>query len=341
MTGLTLREVSLADAALVEEWHGVYARADRYDRETATPWTLPEVRAAMANPDPGEDRVVLAGLVAGRVVAAGWAEWPTLDNPELALVQAYVDPPARRRGYGSAMLAALEERSRERSRTVMLAEVRWGYELGTDGEGSPGAAFARARGYGLALGEVQSRLALPVAADLLDRLAAEADAHTGGYTLRGFTGPVPDDLLEAYAALDSAVDTEAPTGDLAIEPTKPDRGVVRAQNDRLTAQRRTRCATFAFPADGSGDPAAYTEILVAGHEPGRAYQWGTLVRREHRGHRLGLAVKAANLRQLHREFPDLTEVVTWNAEDNAHMIGINRALGFVPVGRMGEFQRRW
>ena len=50
---------------------------------------------------------------------------------------------------------------------------------------------------------------------------------------------------------------------------------------------------------------AYTDIATTVHEPGRAYQWGTLVRGDARGHRLGLAVKVANLRLLQRERPDV------------------------------------
>ena len=48
---------------------------------------------------------------------------------------------------------------------------------------------------------------------------------------------------------------------------------------------------------------AYTDIATTVHEPGRAYQWGTLVRRDARGHRLGLAVKVANLRLLQDDVP--------------------------------------
>ena len=54
-------------------------------------------------------------------------------------------------------------------------------------------------------------------------------------------------------------------------------------------------------------------------------------RREHRGHRLGVAVKVANLRLLQRERPDITRLTTYNAEVNSHMIGVNEALGFRPL----------
>ena len=59
---------------------------------------------------------------------------------------------------------------------------------------------------------------------------------------------------------------------------------------------------------------------------------GTLVRRDHRGHRLGTAVKIANLRALQQARPEATEVKTQNAETNAWMVGINVRLGFGPVG---------
>jgi hypothetical protein len=33
-------------------------------------------------------------------------------------------------------------------------------------------------------------------------------------------------------------------------------------------------------------------------------------------------------------------VITWNAEVNGHMIGVNERLGFRPTERFGEFQKR-
>jgi hypothetical protein len=64
------------------------------------------------------------------------------------------------------------------------------------------------------------------------------------------------------------------------------------------------------------------------------------VRRDARGHRLGLAVKLANLRLLQAERPDIEVLTTYNAEVNTHMIEVNERLGFRPVARLGEFQKR-
>jgi RimJ/RimL family protein N-acetyltransferase len=84
---------------------------------------------------------------------------------------------------------------------------------------------------------------------------------------------------------------------------------------------------------------AHTDLLLRPSGT-RGVQWATLVHREHRGHRLGAAVKVANLRRLQRDRPDITEVVTQNAEVNDQMIAINTRLGFAPVALVPEFVRR-
>jgi hypothetical protein len=68
-------------------------------------------------------------------------------------------------------------------------------------------------------------------------------------------------------------------------------------------------------------------------------QWGTLVHREHRGHRLGLAVKAANLRVVQRAHPERTLVSTTNNPGNAPMVAINDMMGFRAVEASIEFTR--
>lgn len=52
----------------------------------------------------------------------------------------------------------------------------------------------------------------------------------------------------------------------------------------------------------------------------------------HRGHRLGLAIKARGLKELQRRVgPERTRVLTCNAEQNGYMVSINERLGFRPV----------
>jgi len=103
-------------------------------------------------------------------------------------------------------------------------------------------------------------------------------------------------------------------------------------------QGRTKYNTVALSRDG--DVVGYSDLATTVHEPGRAYQWGTLVRPQDRGHRLGVALKIANLRLLQAERPDVVRVTTYNAEVNEHMIGVNEALGFRPIARLGDFQKK-
>jgi GNAT superfamily N-acetyltransferase len=323
---------------LLDRWHAAYAAADRYGREEqAVPWTRTDVAVLLTEPSREARQQAYAGVVDGRVVATGWLSLPLLDNRWRADLEVHVVPDARRCGHGSAMLAHLEGLARAEGRTLLLGEVAWPY-AGGPGATGPGPGFARAHGFELALGDVQRQLALPVPDALLDRLAVDAAPRSAGYALRSWTGPVPDELLADWAELNASLGTEAPTGDLDIEPQTADAAAVRAEERIRALQRRVSVHTVAVRADGR--LAAYTEIVVPELEPGRAYQWGTLVRGEDRGHRLGTAVKVANLRLLQQSRPDVRQLVTFKAETNEHMIAVNDALGFVPVERLGEFQKR-
>jgi hypothetical protein len=68
-------------------------------------------------------------------------------------------------------------------------------------------------------------------------------------------------------------------------------------------------------------------------------QYATLVRREFRGHRLGMLVKIANLAQLERVDPGHPSILTFNAEENRHMLDVNEALGFRAFGSAGCWRR--
>lgn len=339
MSELEIVDVDPFDGASVEPWWRAYHDAEAADRgASATIWQLEELRAQMQEPGRRMWMAGWSGLVDGEVVTTGWIGTPLLDNLDRAHLAVTTIDGHRRRGYATAMLAHVEQVARDRGRSILGGEAYWPYGAGAEGEGTPGREFARVHGYGLALGDIQRRLALPVDDSLLDELASEAAAHHAAYTLRSWVGDVPDDLVEEYAEASASLMTEAPTGELDIEPEAPDVAALREGEQLLRKQGRTKYATVAIADDGH--VAAYTDLVTTIHEPDRAYQWGTLVRRADRGRRLGLAVKVANLRLLQAERPDIAQLTTFNAEVNSHMIGVNERLGFVPVERLGEFQKK-
>ncbi|MGZ4464272.1 MAG: GNAT family N-acetyltransferase [Nocardioides sp.] len=336
--GLVVERLDPHDDAAFDEFYDVYLAAERALGDLGSPWMREEVRVDHRVPVARRWLGGYVGRVDGRAVAAGQLSTPMLDNLDLAVTSVHVHPDARRRGHGTALLAALEAEARERGRTLLDIEATWAYSAGPDGRGEPGPEFALARGFALGLGDVKRVLHLPVDARALDELAAEAAPHHAAYTLRSWVGPVPDELLDCWARLTSTLVTEAPTGELEREPEAADPAVVRESEEMVARQGRTKYNTVAL--DATGEVVAYTDVATTVHEPGRAYQWGTLVRRDARGHRLGLAVKVANLRLLQREAPDLSTLTTYNAEVNARMVDVNERLGFRPVARLGEFQKR-
>ena len=128
-----------------------------------------------------------------------------------------------------------------------------------------------------------------------------------------------------WAQIEGLIETEAPTGEREIEPSATSAADIREQEAILAAQGRTSFAAIAL--DPSGDIAAYTQLVHSSAES-MVYQWGTLVRAEHRGHRLGAAVKAAAAGEFARSELAARAIITYNAEENEHMLAINRRLGF-------------
>lgn len=337
MSDLEITPVDAFDDAAFEAWYTAYLAAEKVSG-LASPWQLEELRVQMQEQGRRRWARAYSGAVDGQVVTAGWISTPLLDNRERAEISAHTVPDLRRRGYATAMIRFLEDVARERGRTLVVGETVWGPDAGLDGTGEPGPEFARSVGFDLALGDIKRELTLPVAEQRLAELEAEAAPHHTAYALRSWVGPVPDDLIEGWAALTSTLMTEAPTGDLEIEAETSDPAVVREAEAMIAKQGRTKYNTVAL--DPAGDVVAYSDIAVTIHEPDGAYQWGTLVRRDARGHRLGMAVKVANLRLMQQEQPDAKRLITYNAEVNGHMVAVNDRLGFVPVARLGEFQKR-
>ncbi|MDP9434449.1 MAG: GNAT family N-acetyltransferase, partial [Actinomycetota bacterium] len=203
---------------------------------------------------------------------------------------------------------------------------------------TPGRAFAEARGFRCALAEVRRDLDVPVPAERLDALEAACLPLAQGYDLRLWEERCPDDLVEDRALLARRMSTDAPMRDVPWEEEDWDADRVRTAERLLREQGRGRLAAGAVHR-ATGRLVAFTAMGVPLSCPERAYQWDTLVLREHRGHRLGTLVKLANLRRVAAAWPRTRVVSTWNAEENAPMIAVNEALGCRVVGTLGEWLR--
>jgi RimJ/RimL family protein N-acetyltransferase len=172
--------------------------------------------------------------------------------------------------------------------------------------------------------------------DLDTLTASQIDGQDSDYEVVTWIDRVPDDLLEGVAQLVGRMSTDTPSGDLSWEPEIWDAARWREKENDAFLSGRRRLAAGAV--DRSGHLVAFTDIGVYVHDPVVAEQWNTIVDPVHRGHRLGLAVKIANLRNLRREIPGVLRLETWNAIENSRIIAINELLGFQVVERVDEFE---
>lgn len=334
---LRIEQLDGRDPVAMRAWHDAFLASQRHGRAFSTPLMLAELRAQFTAQLDAQLHLGFTGRVEAAVATVGMCYLPMHDNLEQAYVEVQTHPDHRGHGLGSAMLDHLEHVARQHGRSVLLTEVTYPYDAPADGAGTPYADFVRRRGYTFGLGNVQRVLELPADGCLLRRLVLDAERHHRDYTFRQFVGPVPDDIVDSFAALLGTLLTEAPTGEIERQSEVFDAARVRADEKVLEEAGRRKFTTVAL--DGSAEVAAYSELVQPAHDPRRVYQWGTLARPRDRGHRLGLATKARNLLWAQPELGDAT-LVTFNAEVNRHMTGVNDLLGFRSVERVGEFQKR-
>jgi RimJ/RimL family protein N-acetyltransferase len=271
----------------------------------------------------------------GTPVVAGLLSESTADNLDKGEVSVWVAPADRRQGYGSAMTARLLADARRRGRTTLLAMVRSPLHAADD---HASRRFPLRHGFTPSTVDIHRVLDLPVDEARLDALIADISSHHPDCTFVDSIGAdLGDDLLPSYLELANALMTDAPTGEMDYEPGGVDIVTWRRDQERLRAMGRTMYRTIAV--DSGGRAVAHSVLVVPAHDPGQVFQWGTLVARDHRGRRLGLAVKARTLRTVQAAHPDRTVVHTFNASDNIWMIDVNEALGYRPVARCEEFVR--
>jgi GNAT superfamily N-acetyltransferase len=330
---LEIRPINADDPDEVRAFQRVYEQAERVYLPDASVFTLDDAIAVLTRPSKGSRTLSFGAFEHGEMVGEGMIMAKLTDNLRGAQLFAWVPPTHRGRGIGSAIAALLVDTCLDMGRGILRTSVRYPADSPA---GHPYRRFAERHGFTQANVEIERRLALPVPTDLLDTLAAEATAHHLGYRLLTIIGPIPAEYAQGYCDVQNRLMLDAPTGDLVYEAGRRTPEILADQDEELILGQRTRVTVLAL--DPEGEIAALTCAAVA-EGVSHVDQWSTIVRPKDRGHRLGSAVKARQVRELQTRFPDRTFVTTTNADTNAHMIAINESLGFRTYAEWADYQR--
>jgi GNAT superfamily N-acetyltransferase len=275
------------------------------------------------------DHLVLA-YDGGRLVGIAEVELPRWDNTHLGYMDLQTLPARRGEGIGDRLLETGLEPILADGRTMLLADA-WA--------DSHREKFWLRHGLTVGSRAAQRRI---VTADLdwphLDELLKAAREASAGYELIDVPMPTPPDLMDEMIRLQHVMN-DAPIDDLDIEdeafPEERVRGIERAAE--LRGKRAHRLVARRL---SDGELAGHTVVEVEDDRPHLGFQEDTEVVPSHRGHKLGLRMKIEMLQRLRDLEPQITQVDTWNAESNTHMIAVNELLGCVVVGRGVEMQKQ-
>lgn len=333
---MEIRRLNPLDEAELARFHAISEVAERFERPYATIWGLDEMRIELTEEDPSERKDCVVAVDGDEVVGAGIAFSALNDNTHLSWLMPWVEPERRRRGIGSAVLAELVAICRADNRTDLVLETSYPFERRED---HPYRRFAEKNGFVLANTEIRRVRTLPVEDVDLDALIAEAATQHEGYRIETFDDPIPDELLPSLCAAYNRLAVDAPGGDLEFEPESLTPELVRIHEDQRRRQGRRKVSTVALTQ--TGEVVAYNDLIIPPEDLPNVWQWGTLVVAEHRGRRLGMAVKARGLKELQTRIgPERTRILTCNAEQNGYMVSINERLGFRAVEVTPEFLLR-
>lgn len=335
---MEIDELDPHDDAAFAGWFAVLDASGQQDRPGEPDWLLREQRSISlegTSPEADTRCILLAARDDGAVVGAVRLELPQRDNLHLCELVFCVHPGRRRRGVGRALAAEVDRCARALGRTTLLT-----YADEPPGALAPPAnrAAGLALGYDLVQQEVRRDIDLPLDPARVAALEQACAPDAAGYEIRTWWDRCPDELADDCAALLAAMSTDVPKDRMDWRPEVWDAARLRRDEQRTAAMDRSYAGGGAVHV-ASGRMVAFTRMGLPRSDRRRAYQWETLVAREHRGHRLGTLVKLAALQELAAASPAPSFISTWNAQENGPMIAVNDALGARTNGGLAILQR--
>ena len=324
---MEVRLIDPYDEDALAEYAGVLEASDRDMWPDMSGYSVVDLRAfARFEGKSRRWELLAAAESGGPVLGVALMEFPKLENPHSTEIIVAVHPEQRRRGVGTAIVEKMGERATTDGRRTLNTIVDVPVAPVVQDASTP---FARSTGFEQTLTGNLRRLRLPfdpVRRDELRAIVAHA-SDAGDYRTLAFVAPWPEEFLDEHCALLRVMSTDEPAGDGERQAEFWDAERLR-ENDELYAAREATVLAAVAQHVPSGRLVACTEISVSKDSPGEAWQQITVVHPDHRGHRLGLAVKLANLDLLAERTPDVRMVQTGNASVNKPMIAVNEMMGF-------------
>jgi GNAT superfamily N-acetyltransferase len=324
------RVVNSADA---RDWHSVGAVSDPFDHPGLLADPIEEVLAELPDGAPSERVEMYVARNKGTIVGATKLKLPLADNTKVAHLRITVLPMERRRGIGRQLFEAMQARATEFGRDTIDGLVG-----GPLDEDPPGTYFAVALGASEALAKIRYQLILgALDEESLHALAEDAGAYSHEYELVHWIDRAPEQYLDDWASLEARVTSDSPHGELVVEHARWDGARCHEWEDQTIARNKARLVTGARHLK-TDQLVAISHLAISRSRPTLVDQWGTVVSPEHRGHRLGMRIKIANLRNLLQAFPTAETIITWNALDNSYMRAVNKAIGYREAERYATWQ---
>ncbi|HEV2067519.1 MAG TPA: GNAT family N-acetyltransferase [Thermomicrobiales bacterium] len=284
----------------------------------------------------------------GTMVASAFAGWSIDPTTRVTWLGVGVHPAWRRQGIGTAMCDRMEALARDAGRPVVQGGAFYhpteGPRLASPtGFGSipreeRNARFLLDRGYTLEQIARYSVLPLPVDPATLEKHLRAAAKAGADYRVHTWHGSTPERWRGDVAVIFTRMATDAPAGNLEIDEEPWDAERVRQNDERRIRARRTALVA-AIEHLPTGNLVAYNGLSVPEDRSRPVHQGVTLVLKEHRGHRLGMLTKIANIQQLQAFSPESPSILTDNAEENRPMLDVNEAVGFVPIAYEGVWKK--